>query len=341
MTTVTTSPIFGAELTTSAPTVKPLWGESSQSKDYLADLRACPMGDLERLQTLKLEADVMVRWVTPDIAAKFIEFVDEPHHRNKRPRKIEELTRILTEGYFLFNGDTLRFSSTGRLIDGQNRCHACVKSGVPFLAIIVQDLSDEVFGTIDQNAARTFRDLLKYMGIPNAAAFAPVVAHILDYENGVALGGGGERKTTISNDQKQSVMARHKSIGKSVKFVLANKEKCTGIANRRSSIIAAHYFASRSNPALANSFVTGLLKGCNLSDDSPILALRQKLLNSMGENKTNDTRLTKNEAVLLIFKALNLHLEGSTKKLQRGGEFPSVFGYEKFGYRKGVPADAD
>lgn len=335
---VTNPSIFGAELTTSAPTVKPLWGESSQSKDYLADLRACPMGDLERLQTLKLEADVMVRWVTPDIAAKFIEFVDQPHHRNKRPRKIEELTRILTEGYFLFNGDTLRFSSTGRLIDGQNRCHACVKSRVPFLAVIVQELSDDVFGTIDQGERRTFRDLLKFMGIPNAAAFAPVVAHVFDYESGVALGGGA-RKTTISNDQKQAVMARHKNIGDSVKFVLANKEKCTGITNRRSTIIAAHYFASHSNLALANTFVTGLLRGSDLSGDSPILALRNRLISSMEGKK--EARLTTDEAALLIFKALNLHLEGSTEKLRNGGTFPSVVGYDKFGYRKGLPADAD
>ena len=87
--------------------------------------------------------------------------------------------------------------------------------------------------------------------------------------------------------------------------------------------------------------MTGLLKGNDLSADSPVLALRNKLLNSVGEKKTNDTRLTTNEAILLIFKALNLYLEGSTKELRRGGDFPSVVGYEKFGYRKGIPADAD
>jgi hypothetical protein len=297
------------------------------------------MTDLERLQTLKLEADIMVRWITPEIAAKFIEFVDQSKQRRKRPRKIDQLTRILTEGYFLFNGDTLRFSSTGRLIDGQNRCYACIQSGVPFLAIIVQELSDDAFGTIDQGKPRTFRDLLKYMGIPNAAAFAPVVAHILDYENGVALGGGGERKTTISNDQRQAVMERHPGIGKSVKVILANKEKSTSITNRRSSIIAAYYFASQSNPVLADSFVTGLLKGSNLSGDSPILALRNRLISSMQGKK--EARLTTDEAALLIFKALNLHLEGSTEKLRNGGTFPSLVGYEKFGYRKGLPADAD
>jgi len=75
----------------SAPTIKTLWGESSLSKDYLADLRSCPMGDLERIQKPKLEADIMVRWITPEIAAKFIEFVDGLHQRRKRPRKIDEL----------------------------------------------------------------------------------------------------------------------------------------------------------------------------------------------------------------------------------------------------------
>jgi len=323
----------------SAPTIKTLWGESSLSKDYLADLRDCPMGDLERQQIKKLEGDIMVRWITPEIAAKFIEFVDESKQRRKLLREIAKLARILLEGQFLYNGDTLRFSSTGRLIDGQNRCHGCIKSGVPFLAIIVRELSDDAFGTIDQGIVRKFRDLLRFLKVPNDAAFAPVISHVLDYENGVVLG-GGERKTPISNDQREAAMERHPDIGKSVKFVLANKEKNTGIASRRSTIIVAHYFASHSNPALADSFVTGLLKGDNLPADSPVLALRNRLTNSVDERK-KESRLKTSEAALLIFKALNYHLEGSTKKLERGGEFPDVVGYEKFGYRKGIPADAD
>jgi hypothetical protein len=59
------------------------------------------------------------------------------------------------------------------------------------------------------------------------------------------------------------------------------------------------------------------------------------------ERKDKDARLSTSEAALLIFKALNLHLGGAPTKLQVGGKtFPSVFGYEKFGYRKGLPADA-
>ena len=341
MPTLVESSIFGASLITSAPTVKTLWGESSLSKDYLADLRDCPMGDLERQQIKKLEGDIMVRWVTPEIAAKFIEFVDETKQRRKLLWEIAKLTRIFLEGQFQYNGDTLRFSSTGRLIDGQNRCHGCIKSGVPFLAIIVRELSDDAFGTIDQGVVRKFRDLLQFLQVPNTAAFAPVVAHILDYENGVALGGGGERATPISNDQRQAAMDRHPGIGKAVKFVLANRDNNPGIANRRSSIIAAYYFASQSNQVLADSFVTGLLKGNDLTADSPILALRNRLINSVKERKDKDARLSTSEAALLIFKALNLHLGGAPTKLQVGGKtFPSVFGYEKFGYRKGLPADA-
>jgi len=94
MPTLVESSIFGASLITSAPTVKTLWGESSLSKDYLADLRDCPMGDLERQQIKKLEGDIMVRWVTPEIAAKFIEFVDETKQRRKLLWEIAKLTRI-------------------------------------------------------------------------------------------------------------------------------------------------------------------------------------------------------------------------------------------------------
>jgi hypothetical protein len=46
------------------------------------------------------------------------------------------------------------------MIDGQHRCFACIKSGVPFLTLVVRNIARQAYDRIDLGAKRTNVDVL-------------------------------------------------------------------------------------------------------------------------------------------------------------------------------------
>lgn len=49
----------------------------------------------------------------------------------------------MRNGNWKANGEAIKFSSTGRLLDGQHRLRACVKEQVPFTTLVIRGLEDE------------------------------------------------------------------------------------------------------------------------------------------------------------------------------------------------------
>lgn len=70
---------------------------------------------------------------------------------------------------------------------------------------------------------------------------------------------------------------------------------------------ALHYLFAERIPQKADEFYTLLAKGNNLSDRSPILALRSKLL--------SDKRLTEHEVAKFTIKAWNAWIKGRSLQL--------------------------
>lgn len=97
--------------------------------------------------------------LTPEIATDLLEM--NPRNRRVKAGLVNLLANAITEGRFRPNGDAIRIGRDGTLYDGQHRCRAVVKSGIPISVILVEDLDPEVIPTIDQGVARTAPDIVR------------------------------------------------------------------------------------------------------------------------------------------------------------------------------------
>lgn len=99
----------------------------------------------------------VVMIITPRIAEAILQQCNT-HNRNKKSGKIREYSTDIENGKWAVTGDTIKFSSTGRLVDGQNRLFACVRARRSIKTHVVFGLSDDVFPWIDKGKARTVGD---------------------------------------------------------------------------------------------------------------------------------------------------------------------------------------
>ena len=84
--------------------------------------------------------------ITPDIARKLLQ-----NNKKNRPivrNNLDLLCNELLNGNFKLNGETIKISNLGNVLDGQHRLIAVVRTGVPIETMIVYGLNEEVFATI-------------------------------------------------------------------------------------------------------------------------------------------------------------------------------------------------
>jgi hypothetical protein len=87
---------------------------------------------------------------------------------NNRPvnkDNVAKLARDLSSGDFFFNGDTIRISDSGEILDGQHRLMAIRDSGIPAPFLVVDGIMSEALKTIDQGKSRTVRDVITLRGV--------------------------------------------------------------------------------------------------------------------------------------------------------------------------------
>lgn len=80
--------------------------------------------------------------VQPEQAAKWLSF--NGHHRKVKQKDVDKYSARMSAGSWMVNGKTIVLDREGRLIGGQHRLHACVKSGVPFDTLVVWGVNPAV-----------------------------------------------------------------------------------------------------------------------------------------------------------------------------------------------------
>ena len=79
--------------------------------------------------------------VEPEQAQKWLE--RNIANRTLRPSRVQEYATAMTEGRWRYTADPIRFDSDGKLIDGQHRLMAVVRSGCTVEMHVVRGLSPE------------------------------------------------------------------------------------------------------------------------------------------------------------------------------------------------------
>lgn len=112
-------------------------------------------------------ASIRLVTITPDMAGVLL--LRNAKNRPLNDSAVSVYADALKRGEWRVNGETIKFSTSGRLLDGQHRLKAIVVSGVPLTTYIAENLAEEVFDTLDQGKRRSAADVLTMAGEKDAA----------------------------------------------------------------------------------------------------------------------------------------------------------------------------
>ncbi len=243
-----------------------------------------------------------VEVITPERASSLLDA--NVGNRRLIAKHVASLASALAEGRWRFNGETIKIARDGRLLDGQHRLAACVKSGVSFETLIVYDLDRDVFDTIDTGRTRRAAAILGIEGCKHQNAVASAIRWIRGIPASRTAG-----SLEISPDEVRLEWIANPEIETS-----AGKTRAVRTLMSHGMAAALHFLFSKKDAALADRFFEALAFGVNLGPGDAIYVLRERLI----KETTARRKLPPLELATLCVRAWNATRKGLISKTLKG-----------------------
>lgn len=255
--------------------------------------------------------------VTPDVARAWLE--GNTRNRNLRWAVVDAIVRDILSGNWVLNGETIKISVDGNVIDGQHRLHGIVKAGVPVQSFVVCGLPMEVQDTVDTGRARTLGDQLTLHGNKRAHALAAVAAWAFRWEQGQRSKGGNFK---VTHTEAIAYINSHPQLYDAMAF--SSRARHSFPLIRETVYGLAWWLLTSASRERGEQFMEKVASGEDIGAGHPAHTLRARLL-SAGRN---DERLNEHEQLALVVFAWNAHRAGrslSRLQLPKGGLTPNNF----------------
>lgn len=259
---------------------------------------------------------VTLETITPDLAIALLG--TNVHNRHVKPSLKLRLTNAMRRGDWRLNGETIKVSTDGALIDGQHRLLAVVDSGVTIQTLVVRGLSSDTQQTVDIGRTRTVADVLALEGYEKRSV---VLAATLRYlklmqTNEIRTTGAGQSsgsgrhpndpKGAFSPQELMDVLVDFPYIYDSLDIT---DPLARAVGGSHSQYAALHAWFTQIDKDAADRFFYQLSYGIDLTPGNPIFALR-RWLEVRRNGKGQWTRLNRLMVHALIVKAWNAWREG-------------------------------
>lgn len=241
-------------------------------------------------------------------------------NRNIRPRKVAQFAADMRNGDWHNNGETIKLTPEGRVIDGMHRLLAVRASKAVIRCLVVYNVLEETRISIDCGSPRTLADHLKLLGYKRTSELATALNVLWDRKKGRPRDGGHSGAAT--KQQYMDLLVEHPNIVESV----AAMDKLRRRLRLPMGIAAAlHYDMATLSAEDCAHFWDHLDSGIDLGERSPIRALRKRLEDNIASRNAKLDQVTLHAYVI---KAWNLWREGreiSQLMWRRGGANPEPF----------------
>jgi hypothetical protein len=242
-----------------------------------------------------------VEMITPEMAEQMLS--GKAANRHVSASVIHKYSRDMASGRWRLNGQTIKISSSGKLLDGQHRLEAAKKAKRAFPSIVVEGLPDESFSSLDIGRRRSVADILRERGESHTIILASSLRWLWMIRNEVVLAAN----ISPTNGELLQLLEENPEIRQSLRHVAAIREIMgSGIAT------ALHFTFATRDASQANEFFSRLMDGVQLSDTSPIYHLRERLIRTRASHRV---RLAEAERVALSIKAWNAFRQGRPMQL--------------------------
>lgn len=255
------------------------------------------------------EGEIQTIAVTP-YEASYVLSHRNSCNRHLRTTNAQALARDMRADKWVLNGQTLKFSRAGELLDGQHRLTALemladMPEGFTVRFSVAAGLASTARNTVDINIKRTAGDILRLNNVENSWAVAAVSRKIDPWERGDFRFQRRELQMTMP-ELLEFVEARpliHRS-AEIAKYVRNHNRDIPP-----SLVGLAHYLFTQIDEDLSATFFQRLADGADLSAGQPVHTLRESLRASW---RGKATRLPADEHMALLIRTWNATRRGKT-----------------------------
>lgn len=245
--------------------------------------------------------------VTPAMAARWLTL----NSGNRKPSraKVRRFADVIRSGKWTMNGETLKFSASGRLLDGQSRLRAIIEANAPAMIEMRFGIPDAAQQTMDAGEGRRATHALEMLGYKDAHVLSPALRFVYQMESGGIRAGGSTtgRQSVMENLAVPALIKRNEKLTESVTWAIAQGQPLRKLMPF-SEAAFCHYVFTGAGADKRDSFFAALvpakharLVGRSLSDNTPTALLRNRLQANLGGKLSAAAR------VKLIVKAWNAH----------------------------------
>lgn len=209
----------------------------------------------------------------------------------------------IVSGKWRYNGDTIKVSSDGGVLDGQHRLWAVVESKVPIETVIVYGIERDAFSTIDTlRRPRSGADVLALNGVTRYRQYTSAALQwLLRWQRG-CLENYRAPSNRIENSDVEMAYAENASIERAIERV----HRLKGLVNP--SLLGFFYFIlSNRSPELAERMIHTLENPAGVAMNDPFFRLRMYF---NGDRTRKDPVVT----IALMVKAANAAFYGREVK---------------------------
>jgi hypothetical protein len=234
-----------------------------------------------------------VETVTPERAQQLL--ASNTLNRGISGSVVDKYARDMRAGRWCLNGQTIKLTKSGRLLDGQHRLEAVKKAKRPFPAIVVEGVPESCLGSLDVGHKRGLSEILRDRAETNTASLASALRWLWMLKHEVVLAAN----TSPTNGEMLELLEANPGIRDGQKYAASLREFMgSGIT------AALHYIFGEKDRDQADLFFERLIDGVELASTSPILHLRQRLIKIRASHRV---RAAEAERVALTIKAWNAY----------------------------------
>lgn len=234
-------------------------------------------------------------------------------------RRVLDYLRQMNDGLWKYVGDPIRFvGEYERLIDGQHRLSAFVKSNLEDLdVLVITGLTDDAFHVIDRGGTRSIGDSVKICGYSNSTDLATTAKAVYNAKN--------NQVSFIRNGNVKSLNGKARVTTQEVlEFIEANPylQTCVAFAQKwhsrfkglnRNEYSTYYFLFAEKDKTAAYEFMEQLSSGLNLTENSPIYQLRKKL----EQDRMSTAKLVGKMRQVIIITCWNAYRRGMEMKMIR------------------------
>lgn len=210
-------------------------------------------------------------------------------------------------------GELIKISKSGKIIDGQHRLAAIIKSGIGLHLYIAYDVQDEVFQVIDSGKPRSAGDVFKIAGVKNYNNISAILQLYNNIYNNKSTSGTVAIERRLSSKELLSIYNENPSYWDDVTKRSINFRLAFQSVLQISEIGALIALFDNYDSSVSNDFMSQLCKGVDVTNYAIIL-LRNKLIS---DKLNTQQKISASIKRALIIKTWNYFINGLEPKILR------------------------